>query len=126
CRVQNGSMWAPRHLALLNHVFELLSISQRVHRPPEALVLISHKRILLDQPIERLEHELFAVPDMLKNLVTEHEVTAVDPHVGLLAVAETANRAMLIEFGEMKVERRADRHEAANLVAFSEPINHIR
>src|SRR5262245_41393439 len=45
---------APRHVALLDHVLEHLAVAQRVHRAPEALVLVGHELVFLDQPRERL------------------------------------------------------------------------
>ena len=75
---------APRRLSALDHLLEHLPISQRVHRPPETLIFVGHQVPCLDQAVERLEHQLFPVPDVIEDLVAEDEISAVDPDVGLL------------------------------------------
>ena len=42
---------------------------------------------LLDQPLERLDHQLLALVDVVEDLVAEDEVAAVDPDVGVGAGA---------------------------------------
>ena len=76
---------APRRLAAFHHFLEHLPISERIHRPPESIVLVGHQTPLLDQAIERLEHQLFAVADVIEDLVAEDEVSAIDPNFGFLA-----------------------------------------
>src|SRR5262245_49512739 len=39
----------PRHIALLDHVLEHLAVAERVHRAPEAFVLVGHQLVFGDQ-----------------------------------------------------------------------------
>ena len=64
---------APRHLAALHHVFEDLTVAQRVHRAPEPFVLVGHEVAALDQAVERLEHEFLAFLDEVEDLLAEDE-----------------------------------------------------
>ena len=51
----------PGHVAPLDHVLEHLLVPQRVHGAPKAAVAIGDELALLDQPLERLDHQLFAL-----------------------------------------------------------------
>ena len=75
---------APRRLAPFDHLLEHLSIPQRIHGPPEALVFVRHQFSGFDQTIERLEHQLFTVLDIIKNLFAKDKIAGVDPNIRLL------------------------------------------
>ena len=76
---------APRRLSAFNHFLEHLPISERIHRPPKSIVLVRHQTPLPDQPIERFKHKLFPVADVIEDLVTENEISPIDPDFRLVA-----------------------------------------
>src|SRR4051812_43356358 len=57
----------PGRLALGHDRVQLLLILERVHRLPEAVVLVRHQLTLLDQPVERLVHELLALIHVIED-----------------------------------------------------------
>ena len=77
-------MYAPWHFATFHHVLKHLPVSESIHRPPEALILIGHEMPAFDQAIERLEYQLFACSDVIEDLVAKNEIATVDPNLGLL------------------------------------------
>ena len=72
---------APRRLAAFDHFLKHLSVPQRIHGPPKTLVLVRHQVSGFDQPIERLKHQLFTVPDIFKNLLAKDKIAAIDPNI---------------------------------------------
>ena len=92
----DGVSAAPRHLALLDHLLEDLPVLQIVHAAPEALVLVRHELVRLDQPRERLEHELLALVHVVEDFGAQHEVAGIDPHVRAIGRAELAHPAIRV------------------------------
>ena len=74
---------------------------------------------LLDQAIERLEDQFFALANEIEDLVAEDEEAAVDPDFRFLARTKLLDRALAVEFGEMESEGRMNCNEAADLSAFA-------
>src|SRR6185369_11272574 len=99
---------SPRHISLLNHILEDLSVFQRVHGTPESLVLICLELIILDQALERLQHQLFTIADVVENLSPEEEESAIDPKVGALRSADVAHAAIRVYIREVERQRRAN------------------
>jgi hypothetical protein len=91
---------APRRLAAFDHLLENLSVPQRIHSPPKALVFIRHQLPGFDQTVERLKHEFFTVPDVPKNLLAKNKIPAIDPNIRLMTRPYATYGSMLIEFGE--------------------------
>src|SRR5258708_2986861 len=77
-------VYAPWRFAPFHHFLKHLPVSESIHRPPEAFILISHEMPAFDQAIERLEYELFARSDIIEDLVAKNEISTVDPNLGLL------------------------------------------
>src|SRR5262249_23173779 len=59
----------PGRIAARVDVLELLSVLERVHRHPEAIVLVGRELPAPDQPMERLHDELFAVPHVVEDFL---------------------------------------------------------
>src|SRR5262249_7098399 len=115
----------PGHLALLDHVLEHLPVTERVHGPPEALVLAGHQLVVGDEPGERLEHELLALAHVVEDLGAEDEVAAIDPDVGPVGRAEPRHPAVAVDVGEVIGERWPDGDEAGDLPAALEVLQHL-
>ena len=116
---------APRHLALLDHLLEDLPVLQIVHAAPEALVLVGHELVRLDQPRERLEHQLLALVHVVEDLGPQDEVAGVDPDVRAVGRAELAHPAVRLDVGQVIGQRRPDREEAGELAAPPEALDHV-
>src|SRR5690348_5092678 len=69
----------PRPVARLGHLLERLLVLQRVHRCPEAVVLVRDQLPFRGKALERLDHELLARADVVEELLLEDEVASVDP-----------------------------------------------
>ena len=50
-----------------DHVLEQLLVPERVHGAEEAVVAIGDELALLDQPLERLDHQLLALVDVVED-----------------------------------------------------------
>src|SRR5262245_61530927 len=101
----------PRHFATLQHFLEHLPVSEGVHCPPEALILIGHKASVLDQPIKWLKYQLLAILNVVEDLVPENEITTVDPNFGFMARSQPSDGAQRIKFGKMEANRWMDSDE---------------
>ena len=117
---------APGHVAALDHFLEHLPVPERVHGPPEALMLIGHEAVGFDQAVERFDHELFAVAHILEDLTAKNEIPAIDPDVGLLARAKASDRVGAVELGEVKGKGGVNGNEAADVSASLEALDHLR
>ena len=71
----------PRRPAAGRQRLQVVLVLQGVHRRPEALVRIGDQLAALDQALERLFDELFAVVDVVEDLAAEDEEPAVDPEL---------------------------------------------
>src|SRR5579863_769375 len=116
---------APWRLAAFDHLFENLPVPHRIHSAPETLVLIRHQLPGLDQTVERFEHKLFAVLDVVKDFLAKDKKTSIDPNIGLMTGSDSLHDALLIEFGQMKIDRRMNGDEAGNFSACLELIDHF-
>ena len=67
------------HFSALDHFFQNLPVTKGIHRPPEALVFVGHELAVFHQATEGLQDELFAFFDVVEDLVSEDEISAVDP-----------------------------------------------
>src|SRR5215831_3099643 len=119
-------MHTPWHFATFHHVLKHLPISESIHRPPEALILIGHEMPAFDQAIEGLKHQLFARSDIIEDLVAKHEIATVDPDLGLVTRAQSLHGTLLIKFRKMEADRRMNGEKAADLPTLLEAIDHVR
>ena len=110
--------WTPPHLSPLHHFLKHLSIPQRIHRPPESLVLVGDELPCLDQAIKWLEDKFIAFVDIIENLPAKDEVSTVNPNFRLLTRTETLHRAVAHQTRQVKGERRMNGDEAADLPLF--------
>ena len=81
--------------------------------------------LIFDEPIEWLDHELFAISNVIENFIAKNEIAAIDPDVRLLAGPNPLHATVQVEFGKMEADRRMDRDEAADLAALFEPRDHL-
>src|SRR5213593_2925415 len=97
----------PWRIPALVNLFELLAVFEGVHRHPEPVMFVCREASGADQPLERLAHELFTVADVVEDLGSEHEKSAVD-----------SNRcaAHLLDFGDASAV--SDRHQMVAEVRF--------
>src|ERR1035438_8542053 len=91
----------PRHLSTLHHLFQHLTISERVHSPPEALILVGHEMSAFNQAIERLKDQFFAIANEIEDFVSEYEEAAINPDPCLLTRSKSHNGILAVEFGKM-------------------------
>ena len=123
---QRSRLPEPRHFPTLQNLFEYLPVSEGVHGPPETLVLIGHEASVFDQPIKRLEHQLLAILNAVKDLVPENKITTVDPNLGLMARSQPSHGALRVKFGKMEANRRMNCDETTDHIALFKAIDHIR
>src|SRR6266487_19887 len=86
----------PRGQRLVGQLLQRLVDHQRVHRRPEAGVRVGDQLALLDQPLERLDHQLLTLVEIVEDVPPEDEVAAVDPQPGALDVADAGDQAVLL------------------------------
>ena len=79
-----------------------------------------------DQPLERLVNEFVSFFDVVEDLLSEDEVAPVDPHLGFVARAHCADRAVLVEARQMERDGRVNGDEAGDLSALLESLDHFR
>ena len=103
-----------------------MTIPKGVHGPPKSFVAIGHEAALRDQPLERLVNEFVTFFDVVEDLLSENEITPVDPHLGFVARAHCADRAALVETRQMKRDGRMNGDEAGDLSALLESLDHFR
>ena len=72
---------------MLNKILENLLVLQRIHRTPKALMPEGQELVVIDQPLEGLLNEFFAVAQIVKDLRAKDEAAAVDPKIGVSASA---------------------------------------
>ena len=102
----------PRGVAVLVQPLEPLLVLERVHRRPEAMVLLREHLALRHQTMERLLDHVLAGPDLVEQLRPHDEVAAVDPDVGLGHVAQLADGAAVVHRENVEAVVRMDREEA--------------
>src|SRR5262245_48846063 len=71
----------PGCVAARAQILQHLPVLERVHRAPEARVLVRQQLALRDQPAERLLDEILAVLDVVEDLLPEDEEAPVGPDV---------------------------------------------
>ena len=58
-------------------VFQALLFFEGIHASPEPIVLISHKFVLANQPLEGLYDQFITIVHVFKDVLSEDEVTTV-------------------------------------------------
>src|SRR5271166_5510124 len=106
----------PRRLARVPELLQMTLVAQRVHRLPEALMVVHRQLAIVREPLERLPlpHRVVAV-DVVADLRVEHEKAAVDPAAvadRLLPKAEHARAVRLERPEPARRLRRGDGGEA--------------
>src|SRR5690349_11981233 len=70
----------PHGPPVLVQLLERLAVLEGVHAAPEAVVRVAGQTSLLDEPLERFDHQLLALVEHVPDLVAQHEVAAVHEH----------------------------------------------
>src|SRR5262249_50001990 len=78
---------SPRRFAPFYHLFQYLPIPQRVHRSPEALVLVAHEPTCRNEPAKWLKYKFLTISNVFENLTAKNKVTTVNPGIELLSRA---------------------------------------
>src|SRR5690606_29765948 len=89
--------YRPWRLAAAPHPIEDDLVLERVHRPPEASILVGVKPPLRDQTLERLLHELLPLVQVVEYFLAKHHVAAVDPVVSLGNAAQAQHDAVVVD-----------------------------
>src|SRR5713101_291827 len=112
----------PGRLAAHMHLFQELTLLERVHARPETVVPVRKQLLGGDQALERLDHELFSRPHVLKHLAAECKEPAIDADVRISDAPDALNDAVGLEVDEMERPRRSDCHEGADPAAAAKPV----
>src|SRR5207245_1197803 len=118
--------YLPRRVARGVQVLDALLVLGRVHREPEAVVVVSQELVVAHQSLKRLKHQLVAVLDVIEDITAEDEEAAVHPESGLRDVAETADTAAVLRGHEVVAQVRLDAQEARHGVVRAEMGDLIR
>src|SRR5262249_52739265 len=89
-----------------------LLLLRRVHRHPEAVVVVGQELPLGEQALEGLEHQLFPFAQVVEDLLAEHEESTVDADPGFHDVVKAGDDAFGIRRDRMVGEIRLAAEEA--------------
>src|SRR5712692_5577245 len=93
---------APGAVPVLEKRVELLLVLQRVHRFPEALIVICDQLLPGDQSLEGLLHQVLALSDVIEDVPPKDKVSAVHPEVRARALLNPADAVRLVQLDEME------------------------
>src|SRR5262245_28872226 len=110
----------PRRMAPRIELLQPLTVLERVHRHPEAVVGIGDELAFPDEALEGLQHELLSVVDVLEDLLAEGEEAGVDPEVDPGDVRDAGDAAVPLERDEVVGEVRLHAQEGADLAVVLE------
>src|SRR5262245_35595547 len=68
----------PGRMAACVNLLELSAVLERVHGPPDPIVLLRRKLPLLNKPLKRLLDKFLARADVVEDLASKDKVSAVD------------------------------------------------
>src|SRR6266851_1580679 len=112
----------PGRLAAHMHLFQELTLLERVHARPETVVPVRQQLLGGDQALERLDHELFSRPHVVKHFAAERKEPAIDADVCIGDAPNALHDAVLLKVDEMERPGRSDRHEGADPAAAAKPV----
>src|SRR6185437_4726428 len=91
----------PRALPAVVHLLELGALLDRIGGRPVALVRVGEHPALVDQPRQRVFHQVFALVEVVEDLRAEHEVAAVLPLAQVPHRGDLGDQAVLGHVDDM-------------------------
>src|SRR3989475_1836233 len=116
----------PRRVAPGVHVVQALLVLERVHRRPEPIVAVGQQLVLGEEPLERVRHEVFAVPQVVEDLALENVIPTVDAQTGLRGLPNARDLAAGSRYHEVIAQMRLHAEKARDPAVSSEMLEFRR
>ena len=117
--------YLPGHIAAGMHVFQELLILKCVHRRPESVVSIGCQLTFFDQSLKRLFDQFRFTVQVIKDLILEHIVAAIDSYIGGLNILDRGHGAAILDRNEMIAQVRLYIHKRRYLSLAMKEIDNV-
>ena len=117
---------APGSRAGSFQLVEYLLVSERIHALPKAVITLRPNLALGDQSLERFVDQFLSRLDVAKDLLSQHEVTSIDPNVGVLHAFDRPDGAVIVQMNSVQAARpRLHGEKRGVTIATGKFLNHF-
>jgi hypothetical protein len=107
-------------------ILEVLFVLECIHAGPEAVMQVGDQLALLNQPMERLVHQILTLLDVVKDLPPKNKVTAINNAARSSNMSNLLYDSVPTQDDLMEGRCRPDSDKARDLSAPQKKVNQLR